>query len=1153
MYRASKALSVVQARDYYQREYSRGDYYEHDTRERKGEWYGKAADRLGLQGEVSRPDFHALLEGKSRAGGEQLIAGEASTEKHRAGWDFTASADKSVSLMALVEGDERVTDAHRRAVDRSLGELERYVQAKDHFRDRETTGELVAAKFEHESSRKLDPQLHTHVVVMNMTRRSDGKWRALEPREMFAAQKLVTATYRAEIARELQRLGYPVEVRADGSVGIAGFTKEQLDHFSQRRAQIERYLQRHGVAGAAHAERAARTTRRAKVRDVDRGAVVDAWRTRAKEQGLDLANIRRRASGEPARLRVVVERAPEEALRSVAHAIEHVSERKAVFHGREMDTQALMHGMGRVTLDDVRSAASGEGSLIDIEDRTAPSGRFTTWDTLRLEERTVALMREGRGRGVSVIDEAVAAVSRSSPALSPDQERVARHILLSRDQVVGIEGKAGTGKTHTLGAVREMAASAGWRVRGLAPTTGAVKLLREAGVEAVTVTALQQEPAQAVARRELWIVDEAGMLSTRQAAAVLERAREVDARVVLVGDSRQHAGVEAGHPFRYLTDAGMSVECLDQICRQRNEVLRQAVRDASQGRTRDALSRLAQDGRVVEVKGTLERHRAIAEAVANGRDKQTLVIAPSNEERRQLNHLIRERLIDGGRVERVSVKVPIAIDKGLTRPELRVVRNYQPGDQVRFTRGSKEHGLEPRTEGRVIATDAEANRITVELRDGRRVEFDLRDVKGASVAKVEERRFAMGDRVQFRAPDRGQRIANGQLGTVRAIDQERAIVELGGGRRVDLDLSRPQVLDHGYASTSHAAQGQSVDRVIVAVDTEQSAALVNQQQFYVSISRAREEALVFTDSRADLARAVSRQAEKVSALDYVREKEMSHARRPEPGRAGRPTDPADRVAREPAAPQRARGRERRPDAGARAPAPADRRGEDLGRTAQRPSAPDRVPDGADRGLSPSTERGTGARDAPGFRERGEELGRDGGPVSGAGGRRLSPGDGRVVPPRTGEAGDQWLHRGRSVGSGADDVRARAAQGIAAVDGSHVRDAGTGEDRPVSTALPERARPPEGAARILRWMKIRDEEHRALEGVLPPDLVNPAVRLNVISRELGAQRVVTPAHVDQIGVEGIRSVVAWRDPKQAALALARALLARARDQEVDRDR
>ncbi len=631
MYRASKALSVPQARDYFEKEYSRGDYYVHDTLERKGEWYGKGAGRLGLHGEVSRADFHALLEGRGPTG-EPLVAGEAATAKHRAGWDFTCSADKSVSLVALVAGDEDVRTAHCLAVDRSLAELERYVQTKGKDRERVTTGEMVAAKFEHESSRKLDPQLHTHVVVMNMTRRKDGVWRALEPREMFAAQKLVTLTYRAELARELQRIGYSIEVRRDGSVGIAGFTKEQLDHFSQRRAQIEAYLRRHGVGGAGHAERAARTTRRAKLRDLDRAQVVEAWRSRARDLPLDFVGFRRELTPQKCGVRGPQGASLAEARNALKHAIENISERQAVFHGRERDAQALVHGMGRITLDDVRAAVLSDRTLIDVGDPTAPSGRFTTAENLREEERNVVFLRQGQGRGTAILEWPFEA----SGSLSLEQQRVVRHILGSRDQIIGVEGKAGTGKTHTLTTVRVAAESAGWRIRGFAPTTGAVKLLKEAGIDSVTVAALRQQTNARAAGPELWIVDEAGMLSTREAAAVFERARERAAKVVLIGDTRQHAAVEAGRPFRYLQDAGLATARLGEIRRQRDEVLRLAVQEASEGRTSAAVARLERAGRVIEVQGLHERHRAIADEVARGWEKPTLVIAPSHEERQHL-------------------------------------------------------------------------------------------------------------------------------------------------------------------------------------------------------------------------------------------------------------------------------------------------------------------------------------------------------------------------------------------------------------------------------------------------------------------------------------------------------------------------------------
>lgn len=1140
MYRASKALSVPQARDYYQKEYSRGDYYEHDTLERKGEWHGKGADRLELRGEVSRADFHALLEGKG-PDGVQLVAAEASTDKHRAGWDFTCSADKSVSLMAVVEGDEGVRQAHRLAVDRSLDELERYVQTKDRFRDRQTTGEMVAAKFEHESSRALDPQLHTHVVVMNATRRADGQWRALEPREMFAAQRLVTATYRTELARELTRLGYGVEVRADGSVGIAGFTKGQLDHFSQRRAQIEAYLTKHGVGGAGHAERAARTTRRAKVKDIDRDSVVSAWRARAKEQGLDLAGLRARArEASPERYAELLRSAPDQAGRSVTHAIDHVTERKAVFHGRELDTEALRHGMGRVTLAEVRQASAGDGSLITCPGREVPSGRFTTQETLREEQKTVGFMKSGQGAGSPILDSSAHRFTQ----LSPEQERVARYILTARDQVIAVEGKAGTGKTTLLREVRPAAEGAGWRVRGFAPTTGAVKLLDEAGIESATVASLKKEAVAQGTRRELWIVDEAGMLSTRQAAAVLSRAQEQGARVVLLGDSRQHAAVESGRPFDYLAQHGMKVEQLGEIRRQTNEVLRAAVKDAAEGRVRQAVSRLEGAERVIEVKDPLARHRAIADEVARHADKRTLVVAPSNEERQQINRLVRERLIADGRVEKASLKVDITTGKGLTGPELKVARNYEPGDHVRFNRGAQTLGLDAGAEGRVLSADPRTNRVTVQLQDGPRIEYDPRTVTGASVAKVEERRLAVGDRVQFRAPDRAQRIPNGQLGTLRELDSvgRSATVELDSGRRVTLDLRRPQSLDYGYASTSHAAQGQTVDRVLVTIDTERSAALVNQKQFYVSISRAREDAVIFTDSRKDLARAVSREADKPSALDYVnRGEERRHGDRPEPRREHGARG-AKRMGHEPAAgTQPERGDTGRAAAGPRAAAAPDRRGEDAGRAPGRADAtghhsPRTAGDGA-----AGAERVAGARDHGGPGEPGAALGGHRGAVSDARGRSgPEPERGRTGPlVHAAEGGRGRDDRGRGARVGADAVPGHSEDAR----GHEPHSGQRGQGRARSGPGVEGRTAEDSALSPLARLRIRDEEHRALQGLLPPDLARAAGKLNAAARELGVARIVTPERVKQLGETAIRGVVSLVDPKKAALAIGRALVTR----------
>jgi hypothetical protein len=879
-----------------------------------------------------------------------------------------------------------------------------------------------------------------------------------------------------------------------------------------------------------------------KARDLDRSDVLAAWQARSREQGVALPAPARATQG-PERFARLTRVAPTEASCSVSHAVEHVSERKAVFHGRELDAEALVHGMGKITLDDVRRVARRE--LIDVCDLQAPSGQFTTWDNLRLEEGNVALMRAGRGAHEPVLAD-LRVLRGSSPALSPAQERVARHILASRDQVLGVAGKAGTGKTFTLASVRESAEAAGWRVRGFAPTTGAVKLLSESGIESVTVAALQNETPRRAAGRELWIVDEAGMLSTRQAAGVLGRARACGARVVLIGDLRQHAGVEAGRPFRYLVDGGLPLARLDEIRRQQDPTLRLAVRDASEGRPAAAVARLDRAGRIVEIPEAFERHRAIAEAAAEA-ERRTLVIAPSNEEREQLNRFIRERLIDKGRVERASVKVPVAIDKGLTAPERRQARSYAPGDLVRFGRGTKADGLEG--EGRVLAVDAQRNRVTAELGDGRQVEFDPRRSGARSVARVEERRFAVGDRVQFRAPDRERRIPNGQLGTLREVQDGHAAVELDGGRRVSLDLRRPQALEHGYASTSHAAQGQTVERVIVCVDTQRPPALVNQQQFYVSLSRARTEALVFTDSRADLPRAVSRLAEKTSALDFVSIGGKRDGTRSET-RGGRGSA-AERLVRAETGPAQDDQHRRRAAPGARDAAPEDRRAASRGGEARGADPGDRIAARAGGDGVAAAGRGTGASAAGSLRRAREALGPDSGALSVAGRRPGSAARGRALPslaldPPAGDlrrVPDGPRGRGhvlaldqRLAGQDPEGARADSSRRAGQIRGRHT-ETGKGEV-PLSS---------------LGRLRQYDHERRSLAGALPPDLASAAARLNVASREQGGPPVVTRATVGRLGVEAVRRLMGLAEPRRIVAAIARELVVRAAGLGAERER
>jgi conjugative relaxase-like TrwC/TraI family protein len=278
----SKPLSTGQAHSYHEQDFANSEQnYYSEAKRVTGEWHGKLAVEWGLGGPVSGEQFYRLAEGQHPVTGEQLVQHRVATEyrnrqgkkvqsaEHRAGWDATFSAPKSVSITALVGGDERVRNAHRQSVNTALDELEKYIQARiggNH--PAETTGRMVAAKFEHDSARPVNgysaPQLHTHVVIFNVTGTAEGKPHALQPQELYKSQRFLTAIYRSELATRLKGLGYEIECGSYGEFEIQGYSKEYLEASSPRRRQIKEYLEANKVSGSEAAEIGAHRTREKK-------------------------------------------------------------------------------------------------------------------------------------------------------------------------------------------------------------------------------------------------------------------------------------------------------------------------------------------------------------------------------------------------------------------------------------------------------------------------------------------------------------------------------------------------------------------------------------------------------------------------------------------------------------------------------------------------------------------------------------------------------------------------------------------------------------------------------------------------------------------------------------------------------------------------
>lgn len=892
----SKALAAGQAQTYHAKEFTSPDqnYWQKGTAN-LGEWQGRLADELGLSGTIDAEHFARLSEGQHPTTFEQLVRHRAvkeySTEsgkmvkpvEHRAGWDATFSAPKSVSLTALVGGDERVRAAHREAVTVALSELERYTQARiggNHAA--ETTGKFVAAKFEHDTARPVDgyaaPQLHTHAVIFNMSVRDGGGTRALQARSLFDSQQFATAVYQSELTFRLLKLGYELEAGRSGAPEIKGYTQEYLDASSPRSQQIREYLEKTGFQGPEAAQIAAHGTRDGKELH-STAEVMAAHYKVAVAHGNQAAKVvaaARRREHTQATIRVADPTSF--AHQAVTYAKDRGFEREAVSDERLLMRDALRRGMGHITLPQIREnfeqrVVSGE--FQKVQARKHGTGRlFTTPETIALERTTVRNLHLGQNTMEPIQPQAtVAQHAASRPPLNDGQRKAIEDILTSRDRVQGLQGLAGTGKTTALSTIREAAEQNGYAVEGFAPTSKASLQLHDAGIAAMTLQRfLKQGGGERTegdpASRHLYMLDESSLASTRQMRDFLEKLNSQD-RVLVIGDTRQHQGVDAGKPFEQMQDAGMRTAQLDKIVRQRDPELLAAVEKLSRNETASGISMLQQQGRVHEVSEREERIRAIAKDYAVS-PENTIIVSPDNASRREINRVVRLELQERQLVSMDSHFLPTLIPRSeLTGADRQWAARYQVGDVLHYTTGSKDFELKRGSYASVTAVDSDSNRITVRREDGREVTYDPKRLQGVSAYQEISRDFARGDRIQFTAPSRVLGVANRDLATVLKIDEGTVTAKVEGRDQVvTFKTFNMRHFDHGYAVTSHSSQGVTAERVLVNMDTRAHPELINTRFAYVSVSRAAHDAQIYTNDAAALGQRLSHNASKSSAVDF---------------------------------------------------------------------------------------------------------------------------------------------------------------------------------------------------------------------------------------------------------------------------------------------
>ena len=807
-----------------------------------------------------------------------LTAKTVSPVEHRAGWDATFSAPKSVSLTALVGGDDRVREAHRAAVNTALDELERYTQARiGGNRTAETTGRFVAAKFEHDTARPVDgyaaPQLHTHTVIFNMTEREDGTARALQPQGLFESQQFATAVYQSELTYRLRNLGYDITPGRSGAPEIKGYSQEYLDASSPRSQQIREYLERNGFRGHESAQIAAHSTRDGKQIHTP-AEVLAAHRQLAAEFGNQADKVVAEARAKV--LENTRQPAPTnsraKASKAITFARDRSFEREAVTDERDLLRDALRRGMSETTYAEVQSSfqariASGEFQAV-AGHKHGTGRQFTTAETLRAEKEVLQQVQRGKSRAepILTIQQAVKH-SGGYEQLNAAQRRAAEQILSSRDLVQGLQGSAGVGKSTTLKTIREAAEHRGYRVEGFAPTSRAAQQLRDVGISADTLQGFLARTRPPSPDRHFYMVDESSLASTGQVRDFLAKLDSGD-RVLLIGDTRQHQGVDAGKPFEQLVEAGMQTARLDQIVRQKSPELLRAVEHLSRGEIAEGVALLEQQGRVTEIADSKKRVAAIARDYAAS-PAGTIIVSPDNASRRQINQAVRAELQTRGAVQPEDHTFRVLAPRSdMTGADRTWAARYEVGDVLYYQRGSKDLGIEKQSYATVIAVQSNDNLLSIEKSDGSRVTYDPARLHGISAYREIERTFAKGDRLSFTAPQRDLGIANRDLGTVEHIGNDGSIsVRMDHGKTVVFDANHMRHFDHGYAVTSHSSQGLTAERVLVNADPNEHKGLVNERFAYVAASRGSHDIQLYTANSANLASALSRSNDKASAID----------------------------------------------------------------------------------------------------------------------------------------------------------------------------------------------------------------------------------------------------------------------------------------------
>ena len=873
------------AKKYFKEHLAVGDYYA-EGQTVPGHWFGQGAAELGLNGITTADEFTRLCENLHPQTGERLTlrqkttrtemgadGKERETANRRVFYDFTFSPPKSVSIAALVGDDSRIVEAHEQAVTLAMNQLQTFaatrVRKNNQCTDRQT-GNLVTAMFRHDTSRALDPHLHTHCIVFNATFDAiEKQWKALQNHEMFAAQKFVENVYYHELTRELVKFGYQIENKPRGDFEIKGVAPALIETFSKRHREIDQQtrelLAREPEKAdgnlAAIRENIAHKERPRKIRDIGLAKLQTVW---ASQMTADEISSLNRLTVAKAPVLVPDVKVSEQA---VAWAEQHLFERRSIVHEHELWRHALERVRGQnVSLADIQAVTRQRGYLrFDHH-----PGQISTREHLERELQIVCAVRHGISDCYPLVWEP----KPFDPKLDAEQREALAALLSNRNRVSVFRGGAGTGKSFVLREMVGQIRDSGRGVLVLAPQRQQVlDMERDGFLSPATVASFLQK--KELQTGTVVVVDEAGQLGGKTMLELLRLVMQRNARLVLSGDTRQHGAVEATDALRAIEQhSGIRPVELTNIRRQnpalaksiaerrRIREYRQAVAEARDGKFTESFERL-DTLKTIESCTLADKHEKLTARYLElvKEHQSTVVVSQSWNEIHKVNDAIRTALKQDKLIGESETTVTAFQPVDLTDAQKQDARSYTPDTVLVFNRDVRRFKAGESAKLKQI-TDTH---LLVEA-ESRTVSISFKQLGKLTACERKELALASGDRLQLKANGRSmenRKLVNGELVTVKMVHPDGRIA-LADGRVLDKNFRQ---LVRGYAITSYASQGKSVDHVLFSDSMAKAA--TSQQQWYVTISRGKKGIHIFTSDKEQLRENITRSGDRLSVLDLL--------------------------------------------------------------------------------------------------------------------------------------------------------------------------------------------------------------------------------------------------------------------------------------------